>query len=286
MSDPAYDDVVAANVRLHTSMSDDYQSCEPHFRPENVASVERKLLGVDRGPRRQAPAGPGLRHRVHDRHRQAPRGRDPRRGRHPRDARSGRPVRAGADHPARGRHRLLRGRAGHLRRRHRLLVPAPPVRRGADAGDRRARRSSPAGASTPTWSPTPTSGAASPSWSRRGGEYDPIVSARDPVRSAPDDEIEQEFGVSAEDFNRAEWGKSMQGGFTPEDLEGELAGRRLLVGRLLLRVVRRPGPADQRRGPVRGAAHDATPRRWTRSSSAPCRSRAACSSTSGFIATR
>ena len=37
-----------------------------------------------------------------------------------------------------------------------------------------------------------------------------------------DDEIEQEFGVSADDFNHAEWGKSMQGGFTPEDLEGKI----------------------------------------------------------------
>ncbi len=35
--------VLAANIEVHTRMASTYNSCEPHFRPENVATVERRL---------------------------------------------------------------------------------------------------------------------------------------------------------------------------------------------------------------------------------------------------
>jgi ubiquinone/menaquinone biosynthesis C-methylase UbiE len=41
-----YQEVIRANIALHTRVSVDYNTCEPHFRPENVANVERKLLQV------------------------------------------------------------------------------------------------------------------------------------------------------------------------------------------------------------------------------------------------
>ena len=33
-------------MALHTKLSGQYSTCEPHFRPENVAHVEEKLLKV------------------------------------------------------------------------------------------------------------------------------------------------------------------------------------------------------------------------------------------------
>jgi ubiquinone/menaquinone biosynthesis C-methylase UbiE len=44
--DNNYDKVIAANIALHSKMSDDYSTCEPHFRPENVTAVEQKLKSV------------------------------------------------------------------------------------------------------------------------------------------------------------------------------------------------------------------------------------------------
>jgi SAM-dependent methyltransferase len=38
--------VVRANVEVHTRLAAVYEATEPHFRPENVANVETRLLGV------------------------------------------------------------------------------------------------------------------------------------------------------------------------------------------------------------------------------------------------
>jgi SAM-dependent methyltransferase len=38
-----YQKVIEANIALHTKMSNDYSTCEPHFRNENVTSVESKV---------------------------------------------------------------------------------------------------------------------------------------------------------------------------------------------------------------------------------------------------
>ena len=39
-----YSEVIDANIALHSKMSEHYNSCEPHFRPENIQKVEAKLL--------------------------------------------------------------------------------------------------------------------------------------------------------------------------------------------------------------------------------------------------
>jgi ubiquinone/menaquinone biosynthesis C-methylase UbiE len=41
-----YEQVMRANVALHDRMAASYRACEPHFRPENVAIVQRKLRAV------------------------------------------------------------------------------------------------------------------------------------------------------------------------------------------------------------------------------------------------
>jgi ubiquinone/menaquinone biosynthesis C-methylase UbiE len=41
-----YQEVIEANIALHSKMADDYSTCEPHFRPENVAKVEEKLKKI------------------------------------------------------------------------------------------------------------------------------------------------------------------------------------------------------------------------------------------------
>ena len=41
-----YKDVIEANIALHSKMSGQYNTCEPHFRPENIQKVESKLSEV------------------------------------------------------------------------------------------------------------------------------------------------------------------------------------------------------------------------------------------------
>ena len=38
--------VIDANIALHSKMSDEYSTCEPHFRPENINAVENKLVPI------------------------------------------------------------------------------------------------------------------------------------------------------------------------------------------------------------------------------------------------
>lgn len=44
--DTNYQKVIEANIALHSKMSDDYSTCEPHFRAENIANVEGKLKPI------------------------------------------------------------------------------------------------------------------------------------------------------------------------------------------------------------------------------------------------
>jgi ubiquinone/menaquinone biosynthesis C-methylase UbiE len=47
MSDQSiYQQVIEANIALHSKMADAYSTCEPHFRPENVEQVETKLKHI------------------------------------------------------------------------------------------------------------------------------------------------------------------------------------------------------------------------------------------------
>lgn len=46
MSDDLYRKVLEANIEVHTRMASTYSSNEPHFRPENVAVVERRLREI------------------------------------------------------------------------------------------------------------------------------------------------------------------------------------------------------------------------------------------------
>ncbi|MEI6816422.1 MAG: class I SAM-dependent methyltransferase [Bacteroidota bacterium] len=41
-----YTEVIKANIALHSKMSEHYNTCEPHFRPENIQKVEAKLVAA------------------------------------------------------------------------------------------------------------------------------------------------------------------------------------------------------------------------------------------------
>jgi ubiquinone/menaquinone biosynthesis C-methylase UbiE len=41
-----YDQVVKANIEVHTALAHEYNGCQPHYRPENISYVEGKLGSV------------------------------------------------------------------------------------------------------------------------------------------------------------------------------------------------------------------------------------------------
>ncbi len=46
MASGKYQEVIEANIALHSKLSDHYNTCEPHFRPENIQKVENKLVNA------------------------------------------------------------------------------------------------------------------------------------------------------------------------------------------------------------------------------------------------
>lgn len=41
-----YQEVIKANIELHTKLSDHYDTCEPQYRPENILRVENLVKEV------------------------------------------------------------------------------------------------------------------------------------------------------------------------------------------------------------------------------------------------
>ena len=46
MTEDTYKKVLEANIAVHTKISEHYNSCEPHFRPENVSKVDSILQTI------------------------------------------------------------------------------------------------------------------------------------------------------------------------------------------------------------------------------------------------
>jgi len=216
-----YDAVVAANIRLHTSMSDQYQTCEPHFRPENLERVEQKFLaaidGLDARRMLDLGCGTGFMIDIAKRHVAEIDGVDATAAMLARVDRTG-PAEITLHEGDTGSVELEPGSfdvATAYSFLHHLYDIGPTLATAARALREGGRFYADLEPNAHFWHGIEE-------LERAGGEYDPIVAREIRAVSHRDEEIEQEFGVSAEDFNRAEWGKSMQGGFTPEALGEQL----------------------------------------------------------------
>lgn len=216
-----YDEVVAANVRLHTTLSDQYQSCEPHFRPENLANVERKFVRAINGLNAQRMldlgCGTGFMIAIARTHVAEI---------HGIDATPAMLARVDSSGPA--RITLQEGDTGSVgvdeasfdvvtaySFLHHLYDVIPTLSTAATALREGGRFYADLEPNAYFWRGIEA-------LEREGGEYDPIIAREINAVVHRDEEIEREFGVSAADFNRAEWGKSMRGGFTPEELGAQI----------------------------------------------------------------
>ena len=221
MTEVTYEEVMAANVRLHTSMSGDYQTCEPHYRPENLAHVESKFLaaidGVDAGRMLDLGCGAGFMIDIAKPHVREIVGVDATRAMLDRVDTSGQ-AQVTLHEGDTGSFAVDEGSFDVVTAYsflHHLYDIGPTLGTAA-------RALKPGGRFFVDLEPNADFWSGISELERAGGEYDPIVQREIQAVNHRDEEIEAEFGVSADDFNHAEWGKSMAGGFTGDQLEAAL----------------------------------------------------------------
>lgn len=213
-------DVAEANVALHTKLAESYQSCEPHFRPENVAKVERKLTKVIEATAAQRlldlGCGTGFIIDIAKKHVKEIHGVDMTPAMLERVDRSGSAEitlhegDTGSFEPEAGFFDVVTAYSFL----HHLYELGPTLRTAA-------RALKPGGKFYADLEPNRHF------WDaigelERGGNYDPILSREIEMVTFKDEDIEREFGVDGEVFNLAEWGKSTRGGFLEDELRSEL----------------------------------------------------------------
>lgn len=212
--------VIDANIALHSKLAASYRSCEPHFRPENVARVERRLAGLvaRTGNERllDLGCGTGFMIDIAKRHVRHIVGVDVTPAMLERVDRSGPAVvetvnqDTGTYAPEPGRFDLV---TAYSFLHH--LAELGPTLRTASAALR------PGGMFYADLEPNfyfweSVSGLS------RGGTYHELVRREVEAVTFKDEEIEAKFGVPREVFNYAEFGKDVAGGFKEEALREEL----------------------------------------------------------------
>jgi len=212
--------VIQANIAVHSKLASHYQTCEPHFRPENVARVEEKLsaLVLETGAERllDLGCGTGFMINIAKKHVRRITGVDVTQPMLDRVDRSG-PAQielvnhdTGTYPVAAGAFRLVTAYSflHHLAE----LVPtfATASRALAPGGKFYADLD-------PNFYYWESIGKL-----ERGASYHPLVQREIEAVTFKDEEIEAKFGVSREIFNHAEFGKDIAGGFKEEDLRQQL----------------------------------------------------------------
>lgn len=208
--------VIQANVALHTQLAGSYNSCEPHFRPENVAKVEQRLLSVIDASGRDRlldlGCGTGFMIDIAKAHVDEIHGVDITPAMIDRVDRSG-PARielhlsdtgSFAPEPA------TFGVVTAYSFLHHLADVEATIRTAARALRPGGRFYADLEPNSEFWSAI---GAL-----ERDGAYDPIVSREIEMVTFKDEDIEKQFGVDGEVFNLAEYGKSTAGGFSDATL--------------------------------------------------------------------
>ncbi len=215
-----YQEVIRANIALHTKVSSDYNTCEPHFRPENVANVERKLKAIldvtGRNRMLDLGCGTGFMIQIAKKHVAEIHGVDVTQA-----------MMDKVDTSGSARIKLFNSDAGSF--------PAEPgsydvvtsysfLHHLFDIGPTLAtayRALKKGGKYYVDLDPNYGFWEAIEKLDRRG-DYHPIVKREIEAVTYKDEDIQKQFGVDREVFNKAEYGKSTLGGFTEEHLSAKL----------------------------------------------------------------
>ena len=220
MSTPLTQKVIEANIAVHSKLAAHYQTCEPHFRPENVAKVEHRLASLAQETRAESlldlGCGTGFMINIARKYVRRIVGVDVTQPMLDRVDRSGSASIELVNHDtgtypaAPGTFQLVTAYSFL----HHLCELAATFRTASQA-------LAPGGKFYADLDPNFYF------WEsiyrlERGGDYHPLVRREIEAVTFKDEEIEAKFGVSREVFNHAEFGKDIAGGFKEETLRQQL----------------------------------------------------------------
>jgi len=212
--------VIEANIAVHSKLADRYQTCEPHFRPENVAKVERRLSALVRETRAEnlldLGCGTGFVINIAKKYLRSITGVDVTQAMLDRVDCSG-PAKielinqdTGAYPSAAGVFQLVTAYSFL----HHLAELSPTLQTASRALAAGGKFYADLDPNFYFWE--------SIYKLERGGAYHPLVRREIEAVTFKDEEIEAKFGVSREVFNHAEYGKDIVGGFKEETLRQQL----------------------------------------------------------------
>jgi SAM-dependent methyltransferase len=211
--------VIQANIALHTKVSVSYNT-EPHFRPENILNVERKLKAVldSAGSHRMLDLGCGTGFMIHIAKKYVAEI-------HGVDVTQA--MMDKVDTSGAAKIKLFRHDSGTFPAEpgsydivtsysflHHLFDIGPTLKTAAKALKKGGKYYVDLDPNFYFWEQI--------NKLPRGGKYDPIVAREIEAVAYKDEDILREFGVDKEVFNMAEYGKSTLGGFTEEHLGARL----------------------------------------------------------------
>lgn len=215
-----YQKVIEANIALHSRMSDDYSTCEPHFRPENIQKVEDKLKPVIEATNAKRlldlGCGTGFMINIAKKYVQEIHGVDVTQAMMDKVDKSGHativlhnhdtgsfPVEEGSFDVVTGYSFL-----------HHLYDVVPTLQTAYKALRTGGQFYADLDPNYYFWEGV--------NQLDRNGQYDGIVKREIEMVTYKDEDIEKNFGVDKEVFNQAEFGKNIKGGFREEELVAAL----------------------------------------------------------------
>lgn len=220
MNKDMYQKVIDANIAIFNSISDHYDTCEPHYRPENIAQVENKLTTIfkETNATKMLDLGCGTGFLINI-------------------AKKYLPVIDGVDiTPAmldkvdksgNATITLYTSDTGSFDVKkenydvvtsysflHHLYDIKPTCKTAFNALKKGGKFYNDLDPNFYYWEQI--------NQLKRDGDYDPIVKREIEMVTYKDEDIEKTFGVSKDDFNHAEFGKNIAGGMKEEDLKETL----------------------------------------------------------------
>lgn len=215
-----YQKVIEANIALHSRMSDDYSTCEPHFRPENIQKVEDKLKPVIEATNAKRlldlGCGTGFMINIAKKYVQEIHGVDVTQAMMDKVDKSGNativlhnhdtgsfPVEEGSFDVVTGYSFL-----------HHLYDVVPTLQTAFKALRKGGQFYADLDPNYYFWEGV--------NQLDRNGQYDGIVKREIEMVTYKDEDIEKNFGVDKDVFNQAEFGKNIKGGFREEELVAAL----------------------------------------------------------------
>ena len=220
MSTPLIQKVIAANIAVHSRLAAHYQGCEPHFRPENVAKVERRLAALAEATKAEnlldLGCGTGFMIDIAKKYVRRITGVDVTQPMLDRVDRSGAAAIELVNHDtgtypaAAGTFQLVTAYSFL----HHLAEVAPTFRTASRALAAGGKFYADLDPNFYFWECIHRL--------ERTGDYHPLVRREIEAVTFKDEEIEAKFGVAREVFNHAEFGKDIAGGFREEQLGEQL----------------------------------------------------------------